>query len=48
MQNYPVRDCREVNQRLSGSDIYSGMDMKSGFLNVAVTERARKLLGIVT
>lgn len=48
MQNYPIRDVREIIHRLAGSKVFSSVDMKAGFLNVGVTHRARDLMGIVT
>ena len=33
---------------MGDSTIYSGLDLKSGFLNIPCTERASELLGLVT
>ncbi len=47
-KRYPMRDCLSIVQRLHGSTLFSGIDMKAGFLNVPVDEATSALLGIIT
>ena len=48
MARYPIADARSVIDSLESSTIFSGIDMKSGFHNIPVSERAADVLGLVT
>ena len=43
-----MRDCLSIVHRLAESSLFSGIDMKAGFLNVPVDYETTKLLGVVT
>ena len=45
---YPMRDCLSIVHRLAESSLFSGIDMKAGFLNVPVDDATMDLLGVVT
>lgn len=48
VKRYPIRDVNEVIQRLYGSIIFSGVDLKSGFHNMRVADDSLELMGVVT
>ena len=48
VKRYPMRDCNTIISRLSRSKVFSGIDMKSGFLNIRVSLRTLALLGVIT
>ena len=43
-----MRDCLSIVQWLHDSNIFSGIDMKAGFLNVPVDSDTANLLGVIT
>jgi hypothetical protein len=45
---YFIPGCKSVADRFYKAIIYSSVDMKAGFLNIAASARARRLLGIIT
>lgn len=45
---YPMRDCLSIVRRLAESTLFSGIDMKAGFLNIPVEEAVKDLLGVIT
>jgi hypothetical protein len=47
-RKYPMRDCLSIVQRLHESTLFSGIDMKAGFLNVPVGSETADLLGVIT
>jgi hypothetical protein len=46
--NYFIPGCKSIADRFYRSWIYSSVDVKAGFMNILVSERTRRLLGIVT
>ena len=48
IKRYPMRDVQSVLQRLHGSRLFTGIDMKAGFHNIQVGDTTTELLGVVT
>lgn len=48
LTQYFIPGCKTVVDRFYKSRVYSSVDMKAGFMNIPATERAKKVMGIVT